>query len=72
MAAVTCADCGSPMVRRAVAYLCGGGGPGAVYGDPECSNTECRRRQREQDLADQTAREKAAIADAIARGVILP
>jgi hypothetical protein len=67
-----CGRCGDGMIRRAVAYLCGGGGPGPVYGDPECSNPQCPDVLEEQ--ADrrraQADRDEAALEAAIARGVI--
>lgn len=69
-----CATCGHGMVRRALAFLCGPDAPGAAYGEPTCSNTECpdviqdaADRRAEQKLRDQTA-----ITDAIARGIIDP
>lgn len=68
----TCADCGSPMVRRPAMFLCGPGMSGPVYGDPECSGEECRRRRLEEDRADQARRDEEAIARAVEAGVIDP
>lgn len=59
----TCPDCGGPLPKPATAILCLGGGQGGTLELPPgpCRSPECRQ-----------ARDDAALADAIARGVIDP
>lgn len=67
--APTCGDCGAPM-RQTFAYLTTATGCERVPTGLDCTSQACRDQQRALDLADQDARDEAAIERAIAQGVI--
>lgn len=72
MAELTCADCGSPMQQRYIILTMAGDCRRIPDGHPVCTDEECRRKQLEQDRADQADRDESAIQRAIEAGVILP
>jgi len=67
----TCGECGSPM-RQTYIFLTFDKGCQRIPDALRCTNDDCLRQQREQDRADQKARDEAAIQKAIERGVITP
>lgn len=68
---LVCSDCGARLVRRVLAYVCGHGQPGPVYSGPLCPTCQAEPSAAER-AAVAAARSEAALADAVARGVINP
>ncbi len=67
-----CAECGSPMVQPVALLNVDGRCERMSLGEPVCSGEACTARRRAEDRADQAARDDAAMAKAIAAGVIDP